>query len=217
MCCANCADMDRAPAPGSGRRGQALGGTDGARGMRRRSKSLSDSTSPPAGAAAKCYGLVGSRSVGSGLSSARWRVSTASDLFTLVTPPGGTPRGGGGGSPGLSPTATADASALSSRRGSCTSAAGEAGEGGEGGAPAGGAGGVRRLLSRKLSGNRCGGLLRRSGSCVHGCSVCAAEYLGCIHPTWKVSGYSERAEQRNNCAVSVMVRTPMEGEGSLLV
>ena len=169
MSCA-CADAEQLSPPGSGGRGQALGGTDGARGMRRRSKSLSDYAPAPAGAAAKLYGLVGSRSVGGGLASARLRVGAASDLFTLVTPPGGTPRGGGpcgGGDPALSPPAAADASALSSRRASSASAGGEAGDGGEGGAGGGAAGGVRRLLSRKLSGNRCGAAAPRpAGVCV---------------------------------------------------
>ncbi|KAK9842254.1 hypothetical protein WJX81_002883 [Elliptochloris bilobata] len=147
-------DAERVTALGSSGRGQALGGADGARGMHRRSKSLSDYPAP-APPAAKAYGLVGSRSVGGGLSSARWPVAAATDLFTLVTPPGGTPCAGG--SPGLSPTVTTDISALSSRRESGTSGTGEVGDGGDGGAVGGGgsaAGGVRRLLSRKLSGNQ---------------------------------------------------------------
>lgn len=167
------ADGEQLSPPGGGGRGQALGGTDGARGMRRRSKSLSDYAPAPARGAAKLYGLVGSRSVGGGLASARLRVGAASDLFTLVTPPGGTPRAGGpgGGDPGLSPTAAADASALSSRRASGASAGGEPGDGGEGGAGGCAPGGVRRLLSRKLSGNRC-----EAAAPVHG--VCTL--LSCV-------------------------------------
>lgn len=125
--------------------------------MRRRSKSLSDGV-PAADAAIaagkrslKAYGLVGSRSVGGGLASAR--VGAATDLFTLVTPPGGaSPHAGA--SPVTSPTATAGSSVLSSRRGSDVSGvgSGDVRDSADGGG--GGGGPVHRLLSRKLSGNR---------------------------------------------------------------